>query len=129
MKVVSAVFAAVFIWCVPIPAVAQTTAPVGGKCGSLVADYDQYEKAMASRWAESIGDNSAPRATNRAIEDSNALTQAQITLALMQASRCTLPDHAPSIKKYISEALTCSSDRLKFGNNAPSCEMKNWGGK
>ncbi|MGN6495938.1 MAG: hypothetical protein ACTHK5_01155 [Tsuneonella sp.] len=112
------------------PAHAQTGAAASGKCAALSADYDQYEKAMASRFAESVGDNSAPRATNRAIEDSNSLSQAQITLVLMQASHCTLPDHAPSIKRYLTEALTCSTDRLKAGGaDAPSCDMKKWIGK
>ena len=108
---------------------AQAVGTAAGKCAALSADYDQYEKAMASRWADGIADNSAPRATNRAIEDSNALMQAQITLTLMQANRCSLPDHAPSIKKYVSEALTCSTDRLKAGADAPSCDMKTWVGK
>ncbi|MBA3942140.1 MAG: hypothetical protein C0520_13100 [Sphingopyxis sp.] len=92
----------------------------------MTADYDQLEKAMASRWADSIGDNSAPRATLRAMEDANSLSQGSIVVTLMQANRCALPDHAPSIKRYLGAALTCSTDRLKGGADVPSCKMESW---
>lgn len=100
--------------------------PAAGKCTALAADYDQIEKAMASRWASSVGDNSAPRATLREMEDSNGLAQAQIVLTLMQASRCPLPDHAPSIKRYFSAALACSTARLKSSSDVPECKMETW---
>jgi hypothetical protein len=106
-----------------IPASAQT-AP--GKCASLAADYDQIEKATASRWSSSLGDNSAPRATLRETEDANGLAQAQIIITLMQANRCPLPDHAPSIKRYLSAALACGTARLKGGSDVPECKMEAW---
>ncbi|HEU0099436.1 MAG TPA: hypothetical protein VFQ67_11760 [Allosphingosinicella sp.] len=105
------------------PVSAQTAS---GKCAALTADYDQIEKAMASRWSSSLGDNSAPRATMREMEDSNGLAQAQIILTLMQANRCTLPDHAPSIKRYLSAALACGTARLKGGAEVPECKMEAW---
>jgi hypothetical protein len=92
----------------------------------LIADYDQIEKAMASRWADSISDNSAPRATLREMQDANGLAKAQIIVTLLQANKCALPDYAPSIKRYVSAALTCSTDRLQAGSDAPSCKMDNW---
>jgi hypothetical protein len=100
--------------------------PATGKCTALASDYDQIEKAMASRWADSLGDNSAPRATLREMEDANGLAQAQIILTLMQANRCPLPDHAPSLKRYVSAALACSTARLKSSSEAPECKMESW---
>jgi len=105
------------------PATAQ---PVAGKCAALAADYEQIEKAMASRWTDSLGDNSAPRATLREMEDANGLAQAQIILTLMQANRCPLPDHAPSLKRYVTAALACSTARLKGSSEAPECKMETW---
>ena len=105
------------------PATAQ---PAAGKCTALAADYDQIEKAMASRSTDSLGDNSAPRATLREMEDANGLAQAQIILTLMQTNRCPLPDHAPSIKRYFSAALACSTARLKSSSEAPECQMESW---
>jgi hypothetical protein len=100
--------------------------PAAGKCTALTSDYDQIEKAMASRWTDSLGDNSAPRATLREMEDSNGLAQAQIILTLMQANRCPLPDHAPSLKRYLSAALACSTARLKSSSEAAECKMETW---
>lgn len=76
-------------------------------------------------FAEGVGDNSAPRETNRQIETSNSLAQGSMIITLMQARHCTPPDHAPSIKRYFSPALTCSTDRLKAEDPA-SCKMDNW---
>jgi hypothetical protein len=105
------------------PAAAQ---PAGGRCTALAANYDQVDKAMASRFAEGVGDNSAPRATLREMEDSNGLAQAQIILSLMQANHCALPDHAPSIGRYLSAALACSTARLKGGADPAECKMETW---
>jgi hypothetical protein len=102
------------------------TPAVPSKCAMLAADYDQIEKAMASRWADQIGDNSAPRATLSEMRDANALSQAQIIITLMQANKCALPDHAPSIKKYLSAALACSTARLKSGADASECKLQDW---
>ena len=46
-------------------------------------------------------------------------------ITLMQAHHCTLPDHAASIKRYFSPALTCSTDRLK-SQEPESCKTENW---
>lgn len=106
----------------PAPSVAN------GACTKLAADYDQVEKALAMTEAEGVGDNSAPRETNRQVEDSNYLARASMTLTLMEANHCALPDHAPSSIRYLSSALTCATDRLKspIGSETPSCKMENW---
>jgi len=105
------------------PAAAPSLA--SGICASLARDYDQIDKALAMTEAEGIGDNSAPRATNRELESSNFLTRASIMVTLMEAHHCALPDHAPSITRYFSPALTCSTDRLKT-EQPESCKMENW---
>jgi hypothetical protein len=108
-------------------AIAQTgTTAAPGKCARLGADFDQVEKALASRWANSIADNSAPRATVREMENANDLSRASMIITLMQANKCALPDHAPSLKRYLSAALTCATERLKSGPEAPACKMETW---
>jgi hypothetical protein len=114
------------------PATATLAAPASapaaptGTCASLARDYDQIEKGMALTWAEGVGDNSAPRDTSRKIEQSNFLARASMMLTLMQAHHCQLPDHAPSDARYMSNALTCSTDLLRSGADAPSCKMDTW---
>jgi hypothetical protein len=105
----------------PVPAAASS-----GVCASLAHDYDQVEKGMALTWAEGVGDNSAPRDTGRKIEASNFLARASMMLTLMQAHHCQMPDHAPSDGRYMSNALTCSTDLLRSGADAPSCKMETW---
>jgi hypothetical protein len=102
------------------------SAASGSTCSGLTKSYDQVEKSLAMTYAEGIGDNSAVRETNRQTENSNELAEASIVISLMQAHHCTLPDHAPTMGTYISNALTCATDRLKGTADAPSCKMESW---
>jgi hypothetical protein len=102
------------------------SAASGSTCSGLAKSYDQVEKSLAMTYAEGVGDNSAVRETNRQTENSNDLAKASIVISLMQAHHCTLPDHAPTMGTYISDALTCATDRLKGTADAPSCKMENW---
>jgi hypothetical protein len=97
-----------------------------GVCSKLAADYDQIDKALALTYAEGVGDNSAPRETNRQIESANYLARGSMTLTLMQAHHCAMPDHASSDSRYISAALNCATDMLKSSADAPSCKMDTW---
>lgn len=113
-----------------IAAPATTPAPVvNGICSKLAADYDQVDKSLALTFAEGVGDNSAPRDTSRKIEESNELSRASMMLTLMEAHHCPLPDHAPSETRYMSNALTCSTDILRSGADAPSCKTDTWQAK
>ncbi len=109
------------------PATAQpAAAPPPNRCAALAADYDRIEKEMAGRYANAVGDNSAERGTMRAVEDNNELARAQIVLTLLQHGRCPMPDHAPSIERYLGPATICAEARLREGANAPVCNMANW---
>ena len=103
-------------------------APTAGTCSRLALTYDGVSKDLASNFAEGLGDNSAPRATLRAIEDSNSLTQAHMALDLMRDYHCPMPKDAPASAYYLSAALTCDTDRLKAkGSDTPdSCDRSKW---
>lgn len=108
-----------------LPALAQ---PAGApnRCAALAADYDLIEKVMAGRHADAVGDNSAARGAVRQAETANDLARAQIVLTLLQHGRCPMPDHAPSIDRYLGAATACAEARLRDGANAPVCNMANW---
>jgi hypothetical protein len=115
-----------------IPAQSSTAAPVassasssGGVCAALRSDYAQIERMMASRSASGLLDDSAPRETMRAAQDTADISRAQVIISLMQANKCGLPDHAPTSITYLSAALTCRADRMK-SSDAPSCKMEDW---
>lgn len=115
-----------------LPATAQTATPAAAAklstCDALAADWKRFDMNMADRFADSVGDNSAPRATLRAIEEGNDLLKANMTLQFMRDNKCSLPKSAPSGSAYISAALECSTQRLKVGFEAAKavCDRANW---
>lgn len=112
------------------PAFAQTEAadasPKLSKCEVLANDWKSVEYGLAMNNARSIGDNSAPRATLRAMEDSNELAKAQMTLQLMSDNKCPLPSRAPSWTTYTVEAMECQTARLGGDFDSPECDFKTW---
>lgn len=116
----------------PLAAQTRPTSAVtaGGPtaCANLARDYDDAFKELASNFASSVGDNSAPRATLRAMEDANSLAKARITLDLMRERRCPMPQSAPEGVSYLSAALTCATDRLKASGtqSPPTCDRSTW---
>lgn len=99
-----------------------------GVCVQLMGVYEGASKELAANYATSVGDNSAPRATLRAMEDANTLTEARIALDLMRDNRCPLPKTTPSSVWYLSAALSCATDRLKagVGQSPASCDRATW---
>lgn len=97
-------------------------------CARLMGVYEGASKELAANYATSVGDNSAPRATLRAMEDANTLTEAHIALDLMRDNHCPVPKTPPSSVWYLSAALSCATDRLKasVGQNPVSCDRANW---
>lgn len=109
-----------------MPAYAQTTpAPAAGVCADLAGQWDRLEKNLASNSADDIGDNSAPRATLRNIEDLNGMTTASLLYAMMKDNRCPLPKSPPQPGTYLGAALTCATDRLKTAS-PDSCKRETW---
>lgn len=117
-----------------MPAMAQTkpaaapAAALAGTCATLMRQYDGASMDLAANFASSVGDNSAPRATLRQMEDANSLATAKIALDLMRDNRCPMPKSAPSMGPYVSQALACATDRMKAsGSESPeSCKRENW---
>lgn len=88
--------------------------------------YDGVSMDLAQNHADAFGDNSAPRATLRAMEDANSLTEARFALDLMRDNHCPLPKKTPSYIWYISPAMECATDRLKGQAAPPSCDHGTW---
>ena len=63
----------------------------GGVCKGLMNAYDNASMSLADNYASAAGDNSAPRATLRAMQDANQLATARIALDLMRDNHCSLP--------------------------------------
>ncbi|WP_308911941.1 hypothetical protein [Pseudokordiimonas caeni] len=97
-------------------------------CDLLAADYKRVEQNMAVRMAESVGDDSAPRATLRAMEELNDLMMASMTLQFMRENNCALPKRAPNAGKYLGRAVNCETQRLRGSQQQihEACNRANW---
>jgi hypothetical protein len=114
------------------PAFAQA-APAASACSRLQTEWRGYELELARNYASGVIDDSVPRATMRAAEDTATYTRAAITLRLMEANKCTLPTGSPSPMTYALEALQCrnaqtgaSIDAIRAG--IPQCKSEDWKG-
>lgn len=109
----------------PTPVAQAATA---GVCGKLMGDYERASKNMADNFASSVTDNSAPRATLRAMEDSNDLAKAKMALDLMRDNRCALPKYIPSAGRYALAAMKCRNARYsaKAGETPEECKRELW---
>lgn len=133
------VIAVVAITAAPVAAqVAKPAAPAAApasKCSTLAGDWRSIEIALAENSADSVTDNSAPRATMRAAEDTVSFSKAQIVLRLMELNRCPLPDRPPLPGTFLLEALSCKTARMKatldqLKAGVPECDSAKWkGGK
>lgn len=117
------------------PLSAQTARPAGAAaatpsatCTTLAADWRRVEENLPVNLATGITDNSAPRATLRAMEDANELATAALTLQFMRDARCPLPRRAPQASTYLSAAIACETarSRINAANRPPECERANW---
>lgn len=95
-------------------------------CELLSRDWRNVEIELAKSNIEDIGDNSAPRATMRAIKDTNSIQIAAITLMLMRDHKCSVPKRAPSHVTYMIPAMECRTEQLKGNYKAPQCETSTW---
>jgi hypothetical protein len=96
-------------------------------CKELAAAIDDSEKDMAMAYAESVGDNSAPRATLRQMRTSTALSVIQINLQLMAAQKCPLPAGPinDSGGAYVVPATECAlASRIE--EKPKSCDRSTW---
>jgi hypothetical protein len=103
-----------------------TAAP--STCVSLSRQWQGIEQELAASYARGIADNSAPRATLRAQEETNGLLRAQMLIDMMKDNRCAVPKSPPTIAPYISAALACETDKLRSAASQlpQSCNRGNW---
>jgi len=103
-------------------------------CDAFNKAIEASLKDAAQSWAESIGDNSAPRAQLAQAKVANEYTEVQINLKLLIENKCPVPTKPLRWATYAVEALQCSNDRLSARlkgatDDPPSCKIENWKGQ
>ena len=109
----------------PIPAFAQSS---GSVCADLQGQWDLIEQNLAAKFADSVSDNSAPRETNRGIDELNYNVRATLLYDLMKDNDCPLPKKLPTGNDYMTAALKCRTEMIgSRGSQLPeSCKRANW---
>ncbi|ALJ12641.1 hypothetical protein [Sphingopyxis macrogoltabida] len=105
--------------------------PASGTCDKLAEEYEGASKKLAMSMADGLGDTSAIRKTMRETQDANVLAEAQQTLNLMVAHKCSLPTTTPKGGLYLIPAIECRTARLKqdmgeISSSDEACDMSKW---
>lgn len=110
---------------VVLPTVAHAQA--APSCDGLMKQWVQIEKNLAANLSDGLTDNSAPRATLRALENLEGLAGAEMLYAMMKDNKCALPKMVPLAGTYLSAALRCDTERLRQRlADIPECKRENW---
>lgn len=113
------------------------SAPAKSLCSQLDDVVEGSFKVIAQEDAESVADNSAPRATLSAIKINNLLLVAAMNLQIMRDNGCTPKKGPYSQSRYVLPAMRCHTDMLKLrlgqevvkmpGSSLPaSCDFQTW---
>lgn len=96
------------------------------QCSAFEGLIDGSLKNMALEVAMGIGDNSAPRETNRLLRINNELQSINAYLTLMTQNKCPPVKYAISAAPYSIQAAECRLATLNSEDKSPACDMKNW---
>lgn len=98
-------------------------------CAALTRAIESAEMRLSSLDAQSVGDNSAPRATMRRAEQGGVYSQIQANISLMAAHRCAPYPYPISGSAFMLSALECETAMLGWTSSRPlpeSCNRANW---
>lgn len=101
----------------------------GAGCAAIVKAIEASEKHASSLSVESITDDSAPRVTMRAAQETAEMARIQANIALLGANRCPAYPHAITPTAYGPAALNCRSTLLNSNDQAvirQACDEDAW---
>lgn len=96
-------------------------------CDALQGKYVEQDKELASIKAAGIGDNSAPRESNRQLQAGNVLAKKQLLLTTMSLQKCPLPKSFET--SFIVSALSCATETMRGYNSdaaKEACDRSKW---
>ena len=119
------------------PATQPAAKPKLTLCESLAQSIEQSLKSIDMTHAESIGDNSAPRATLANLKINSELLLVSMNLQLARDNSCPTRKEPVRTGRYLVSALKCQNDMLRAslkqdipklpGSDIPaSCETSTW---
>ena len=122
------IFEAVFTAALLVQAASSPAASGAGICVALNSRIEDDQKTLATLGAEGLGDDSAPRATMRAAQATEAVSEAQANIALLEAHHCSAYARPISDGAYMNDALVCHLARVKATDATaiPECDQTKW---
>lgn len=112
-----------------VPLAAAETSKVAaavGRCEKLNTQWRGIEYSLVENEAAGVADDSAPRATMRAVQDNGSYIQAMLLLEMLRSNGCPLPKEVPSGITYLTNALECRTDRESGVKDSPKCDYSKW---
>ena len=96
-------------------------------CDTLSYDFNHSLKMIALSKANEIGDNSAPRQTNRLLEINTEYLKMSMYISIMKENSCSIKDIKWDWKRYYNKALEYRNAEVSGDwSCAPDCFIENW---
>tara|TARA_Y100000588_G_C13432385_1_gene576302 strand:- start:10 stop:360 length:351 start_codon:yes stop_codon:yes gene_type:complete len=97
------------------------------KCIDLISNYNHSLKLIAKSQASALGDDSAPRNTNRLLEQNTEYLKISIYLSLLKDNNCDRKKLNLDWSKYYMSAIKCQTDMLMGDYESVDCDITKWG--
>jgi len=81
---------------------------------------------MAMTAAKGVADNSAHRATNRALEMLNSRMEQLLVLKFLENKKCSYPADMGGYILYLIPAMRCHTEILKGNTDSEKCRQEKW---
>ena len=108
------------------PSLAQTGP--SSTCSGVNDRLEEIQMDLSANEAEGAGDDSAPRATMRAAQDTAHYVEIEVLLRQAEQAKCP-PYPAPlGSRRYSHNAILCATARrvLRAGSDLHECERSKW---
>ena len=97
-------------------------------CGKFADAFDHANKSLAMSYVNGLGDDSAPRAASRYLEDVRDYLKQLILIQQMNAYDCNLPTTVSGAGAYLGDALDCRGAQTRGDHDSGACDLSTWKG-
>jgi hypothetical protein len=114
----------------PQPSAARENVASQPTCAMLLGRYNDENKELSAIWADGLFDNSAPRETNRGLQELNSRLIQQMAVQMLISKQCPLPTQSSGYIFYSMAAMDCRTARREqpstTSGSPAACEKSSW---
>lgn len=105
----------------------QQGAAAAPVCAQITRQFEGLAMSDASLYVGGIGDDSAPRESNRQLQTLNNNVTRSMLVDIALANDCPLTELPPNLFRYWSPAMRCRTAEISEANDREAlCDMRNW---